>query len=177
MPRLRLSAHVWILSILSTGSCVSWHLSHPHVLLLWPGCRRCARCSSMVTWSELGNWIQNDTLESSQCQRLTVLLSRSICLAWELQLDTKPALTPPQHSFMCSVQKSSGTLITKCNHRLQCLVSLPQATIHYSSIYILYIMPPSKPLQDPDSQKILKYEKESTGTRGSRDLNSDTVDV
>lgn len=38
-------------------------------------------------------------------------------------------------------------------------------------------MPLSTPLQEPDSQKILEYEKESTGTRVSRDLSSDTVDV
>ena len=51
MPRLRLSAHMWTLSILSMGSYVSWHLSHPHVLR--PRCRRCAGFSSMVTWGEL----------------------------------------------------------------------------------------------------------------------------
>lgn len=46
----------WIFSTLNISSYMSWHFSHPHVLLLWPRCRRWARFSSTIIWGELCKW-------------------------------------------------------------------------------------------------------------------------
>lgn len=92
-----------------------------------------------IGWiAQLEFWLTS-ILETSQCQRLTVTPSKSICLVRELEQATNPTLILQSSGFEISVQKSSEMLITKCN-RPQCLTSLPTGhQIHISppSIYCI----------------------------------------
>lgn len=130
---------------------VSWHFSHPHVLLVWPRCRKWAKATLplyRVNCPTEEFWL-TPLLGSSQ--RLRVPLSRSFCLVWEIELVV----------FKLRMQR----IIWDAHCEMQTVHNVfypwPWATRSILLQSLLYIVC-WEPLQDPDSQTTLEYGGENT---------------